>query len=365
MMRFLRTAHGWAGAVLSALIAVLGASGALLVLKKDYLRLAIPQARESASLAPADLGPVLDQIEARFADEGLRYVALGDDSFGLHKVVFADGGAAYVDGAGEPVARWPKNGRVEDWLFDLHHYLLMGDAGKLIAGAAGIAALVLVVTGLVIVWPSLRRFAWRLWPRSGARRDLLAQHRDLGLIFAAPMLVLTFTGVAMIYSGPVKSALYAVTASAPSPAPERPAVGQGDIDWAAALAAARTAYPGAAPRITSWPVEPGAPASLRLRQPAEWHQNGRTYLYIDPATSALIGVSDAQRLSAGDRAFNALYPLHAAGVGGRAYDAVSFLTGIVLAVLGCIGAWTFVLRLRDQRRNDQASRSAARATSSA
>src|SRR5690606_8665585 len=114
----------------SALLCVLGASGPLLVFKADYLRLAFPEARAAASLAPQDLGPILTAAEARFAGEGLRYAAVAEPGFGLHKAVFNDGGGAYLDGEGEVVARWAKNGRVEDWLFDLHHYLLAGDAGK-------------------------------------------------------------------------------------------------------------------------------------------------------------------------------------------------------------------------------------------
>ena len=343
-MQVLRTAHAWAGAVLCALIGVLGLSGALLVLKKDYLRITVPQARDSVSLAPHDLGPVLDSIEARFAGEGLRYVSVAEPSFGLHKAVFDDGGGAYIDAHGALVARWAKNGRAEDWLFDLHHYLLAGNTGKLIAGAAGIAALLLVVTGLIIVWPSLRSFAWRIAPRSGSRRDLVANHRDLGLIFAAPIILITFTGVSMVYSGPVKSMLYAATLSAPSPVMERPEASAGDIDWTGALVAAEELYPGAAPRIASFPAKPGAPASVRLRQAREWHQNGRTYVLADPATGEMLATSDGNKLARGDRVFNALYPLHSSGVGGRLYDFVSFLTGIVLTVLGGVGAWSFIIR---------------------
>ncbi len=359
-MRVLRTAHAWAGAVLSLIIAVLGLSGALLVFKDDYLRLTIPEAREAASLTAQDLGAALERIEATYSDDGLRYVSVAENGFGLHKAVFHDGGGAYVDGNGETVARWAKNGRAEDWLFDLHHHLLAGHTGELVAGAAGIAALVLAATGLIIVWPSLKSFAWRLWPRSSARRDLVAQHRDLGIIFALPILVLSFTGVAMVYSGPVKSMLYAATASGPSPAVERPEAGEGDIDWAAALSAAYAAYPDAAPRIASWPAKPGAAVSLRLRQPMEWHQNGRTYVLIDPATSGLMTMSDAQALSRGDRAFNALYPIHSSGVGGFLYKLASFLTGIALMALGVVGSWSFLIReTRAQQRRTQKQRTLA------
>jgi uncharacterized iron-regulated membrane protein len=64
----------------------------------------------------------------------------------------------------------------------------------------------------------------------------------------------------------------------------------------------------------------------------------------DPASGELLSTSNGNTLARGDRVFNALYPLHSSGVGGRLYDLVSFLTGLVLGVLGGIGAWTFIVR---------------------
>ena len=350
----LRTAHAWAGAVLSFLIALLGLSGALLVFKKDYLKLVFPQAREPVSLAPESLGPVIDRIDAEYSSQGLQYISLGDAGFGLHKAVFKDGGGAYLDAQGETVARWAKNGRPEDWLFDLHHYLLAGETGKLVAGLAGGAAILLCITGLVIVWPSLRMFAWRVWPKTVQRRDLLAQHRDLGVIFALPILLIVFTGFSMVYSGPVRAALNVLTVSRPAPPPERPAAGDGITDWTAALTVAAERFPGAVPRLASPPRAEGSPASLRLRQPAEWHQNGRTYVFMDPATNLPAGTVDGMALSRADRIFNALYPLHSAGIGGRLYDLLSFLTGLALTVLGLAGTWTFLRKPRRKRKKQPA-----------
>ncbi|ABI76754.1 PepSY-associated TM helix domain protein [Hyphomonas neptunium ATCC 15444] len=349
-MLLLRTAHAWAGAVLSFLIAVLGLSGALLVFRKDYLRLVFPQAREGVSLAPETLGPVIGRIDAEHTSQGLQYISLAGPDFGLHKAVFKDGGGAYLDAQGNTLARWAKNGRPEDWLFDLHHYLLAGDTGKLIAGVAGGAAILLCLTGLIIVWPSLRMFAWRVWPKTAMRRDLLAQHRDLGVIFALPILLIVFTGFSMVYSGPVRATLNVLTASRPAPPPERPLAGAGTTDWTQVLTVAAERFPGAIPRLASPPRSEGAPASLRLRQPAEWHQNGRTYVFMDPATNLPTGTSDGMSATRADRIFNALYPLHSAGIGGRLYDLLSLFTGLALTILGLAGTWTFLRKPRRKKR---------------
>ncbi|MBI1399305.1 PepSY-associated TM helix domain-containing protein [Hyphomonas sp.] len=343
-MLALRTAHAWSGAVLSLLIAILGVSGTLLVFKEDYLRLVFPESRQAVSLAAEDLGPVLNRIEAAYGGDGLRYVALGDTQFGLHKAVMQDDSAAYIDGDGNTVARWARNGRVEDWLFDLHHHLLAGEVGEVVGGVAGGAAVLMSITGLIIVWPSLRMFRWRVWPRTGARRDLLAQHRDLGVIFAVPILLIAFTGFAMVFSEPVRATLHTLTASRPAPAPERLEAGAGPADWTTALKAAETAFPEAAPRLVSLPAKPGAPASLRLRNPEEWHPNGRTYVLLDPATSLPLATRDGRAMNRADRLYNSFYPLHSAGLGGRLYDVFTALTGLALTLLGLVGTWTFLKR---------------------
>ncbi len=350
MFHKVRLVHAWAGLVLCVLLVVLGLSGTLLVFKNDYLRATVPEARQAADYDTRKIGAALESIEAQFFDAGLSYVALAHDDMALHRIVFKDGSAAYTDQSGALLKAWAKNGSVEDWLFHLHHYLFLGQAGKNAAGIAGFAALVMVITGLIIVAPFLRNFSWRVWPKSLKRRALLAQHRDLGVLFAVPILVTAFTGGAMVFSKPVTAFLALITASTPAPF-ERPAATSGDVDWVPALADARAAFPDAQMRLVSWPRSEGAAASIRLRQPNEWHQNGRTYVYVDPASSTVLATRDANKLSRGERAFNMLYPIHSIAVGGRLYDVVGALTGVVMSLLGGIGSWTFIAQMRRRRIN--------------
>jgi uncharacterized iron-regulated membrane protein len=121
-------------------------------------------------------------------------------------------------------------------------------------------------------------------------------------------------------------------------------VGSGDVDWTRALAAAQARFPEAAPRMAIRPAAPGKPATIRLKQPGEWHPNGRTTVTIDPATSRVVATSDANALPTGIRAYNAFYPLHASSVGGWLYDVVTVLSGLAMAGLGGVGAWAFLVK---------------------
>ncbi|HEY0600544.1 PepSY-associated TM helix domain-containing protein [Brevundimonas sp.] len=335
-MGAIRTLHAWAGAALAALAIVFGLTGSLLVLEDDWIRASVPAARAAVNLDPAALGPALEAIEA--AEPGVKTAVIPSGKVGAWTLYLPDEGFAYADAGGAVVERWRGAGRAETFIFDLHHELLAGHTGKLVAGGAGLALVIMIVTGLIVWIPAWRASGWRMWPRSGARRELIGSHRNLGLIFALPLLAFSLTGAAIVFHGTTQALLN----GGPPPAPAAPEVGEGEIDWTVALAAARARFPDATPRMVSWPAAPGKPATLRLRHPGEWHPNGRTTVTIDPATGRVVATVDANRLGRGLRVYNALYPVHAASVGGWLYETVTVLSGLAMAGLGAVGLWAFI-----------------------
>ncbi len=346
-MGFLRAVHAWAGALLALLLIVLGLSGSLLVLKDDWLRATLPAARQGVIPTPQALGEAAEALETAYPGE-IKSLVFARPDLGVHRAYLAHEASAYADGSGGVVAAWQGDGRLEAWTFDLHHRLLAGEPGELVVGVTGLAGAVLTLTGLVIWFPSWRAFAGRLWPRSARRRDLVSAHRDTGMIFLIPVFTLCLTGGAIIFHEQSQALM---TAAFPggTKAPRPPEAGTGDIDWPRALASAQARFPDSALRMGVWPAKAGAPAVIRLRQAGEWHPNGRTLVYIDPATSQAIGALDSRALAPGMRAYNAFYPLHAASVGGRAYDIVIFASGLALAGLGGVGLWSFLIKPRQRR----------------
>lgn len=343
-MRIIRLAHAWAGAFLSLVLMVLGLSGALLVFKNDWLAATMAGANAPAVTLPGPLSKIVETTQTSLAGQGLRSLVFAGDGIGLHKVSLEQGKTAWINGDGTNIQTHEANARAEDWLFDLHHHLLAGDTGETIAGVAGLAGVVLVITGLVITWPSLRLFQARVIPRSTKRAHMLGAHRDLGLILAPLLLFSIASGAMIIFSDQSRPLLQAI---APGPkAAKPPKVGSGNVNWPKALSVAQARFPTATIRLVIWPSEPGKPATIRLRHPEEWHTNGRTIVWIDPSTSQIAGVVDAQALGSGDRAWNALWPLHAAklgtGLSARLYDMMMAVTGFGLALLGGYGVFAFL-----------------------
>jgi uncharacterized iron-regulated membrane protein len=344
-MRLVRLAHRWTGGLIGLLLLVLGLTGTVLVFKDDWLRAVVPHAAEARVSDPRLIGAALDQ--AFSASDRPRSVILADDRLGIHRLNFEDKTrGAYATQTGQVVARWDSLwARPELWLFDLHHYLLIGDVGKTIAGIAGLAGLGFVVTGVILWWPTRRTFVFAVLPKTWKRAGIVKHHRDMG-VWAAPVLAVILT-TGSILALP----LYEGLAMALSPGKDLKAImappeHEGgalspDLDWSAMMSEAQGRFPDAAPRIISLPSKSGGLISLRMRRAAEWLPNGRTQVWFDPADGRIVGTRDALTLPLGLRVANAQYPIHAAQVGGLAYRLVVAASGLALTLLGSLAVFTF------------------------
>lgn len=349
-MDTVRTLHGLCGVFLAGLVLALSISGSLLIFKEDYLKLVEPAARGAADMSDAKLVQVLQSAETLFAKGDVRAVAFARPDFGLNKVYLSDGRAAYLSAEGELVDQWKKNGRVEDWVFDLHHYLLAGDIGKTVAGFSGLALICMVITGCIAFWPARHAFRLGLRLRGWKCLYLKLTHRNLGIIMALPILIITITGSGIVFSKTTKTFLSATLGvSAPNAERVVQVSSKQNTDWGILLAAAHQTFPESTPRIVSFPSG-DSPPQLRIRQLDEWHPNGLTRLTLKDSKEQLVMTSDALNLSRGNQVFNAFYPIHSAAIGGRLYDLLLLLVGLSFAFLSLIGATSYFRKFVKPRR---------------
>ena len=353
-MRLLDLLHRWLGGTIGLLLAVLGVSGALLAHKDIWTGVTgaqDAQLQDTATLAAA-AERLMGDAEAR-----PRSIVFASENFGLHRLSYAGEAGAYADQAGEVVTRWTSQWeRPEVWLFDLHHHLFYGDAGEMVAGVAGLAGLGFVITGVILWWPLRRSYEFRLVPKRLSRFPILRHHRDWGVVLAPVLALSLITGATMVFR-PVANLVLGpgadaeITASL-APPPPRKAELAADLDWAGMIRTARQLYPTAEVRILSLPREGNGLISLRLRQQAEWLPNGRTTLWFAADTGELAHRRDALTLAPRAQAYNALYPLHAAKIGGLPYRLLMTLSGLTLGLFGTLTVWTFWFARKPRRRRE-------------
>lgn len=347
-----RTIHGYAGVVLCLVLVIIGLSGALLVFKDDYLRATIPAARTAPDLSPAALASIAELADQRYGEVGVNVIVFAKPDFGLHKVYLHNGERVYLDSEGKPVDQWSDNGRIEDWLLDLHHRLLVGKVGVWIVGFVSVAGTLFLAAGVIAYWPTRRAFRRGLTIKSLARPELLTLHRNAGVVLAPMVGIALVTGAILTYPSTSK-AIFDVFGANPSVPPSPIAdAAQDHTDWAAGFEAATAAFPDAALRIAIWPRD-DRPPSVRMKQPQELHPNGRTLVAFSSLPGQPLATQDALNAGAGREAYNAVYPIHAGFVGGRLYDAILATTGIGIALLGAVGSFTFFRRLLSHEKRIQ------------
>ncbi|OYX64640.1 MAG: peptidase [Sphingomonadales bacterium 32-64-17] len=338
-MKVLSLLHRWTGGFVGLLLAVIGLSGIALLWEDSWIML--DGAGDAPISGPAELGKAVEV--AMETAPGLSRITFAGEDMGLHQAVYADGSGAYIAQDGTVVERWSGMWeRPELWLFDLHHYLLLGETGKTITGILGIVLLAFTITGIILWWRTRKTFRFRLWPPRYTASAIVRQHRDLGVVASPLLLLAAATGTLMVFPAISSFLLAPLSEERAKPAlPSDLAPVAETTDWARVMGNAQAAYPEAAARRLMMPVTPGEPIAIRLRQGFEWTPNGRSYVWIAPDTGAVVARDDPAERDMATAITEKYYPIHAAKVGGLLWRIVMTFAGFALVVLGSLATWSF------------------------
>lgn len=374
-MNVLRIIHRWVGLVLALIVAAVAVSGGLLLLREPYERAIYPALAKPLTTNLAREADVVASIEARFRqDGGVRTVKFPREGTNAFHVYLADESEAFIDPErGDLIARWTWRDSLPAFIFELHVHLLGGEGGKTLNGIAALFVVFLALTGIILWWPR-KSSAFRLrraLPKNATAGELLRSHAASGAIAAIPVLVFCATGAAIVFYVPVNAALSKVfdhrapmapnAVVAPAPAGEAATM----RPWAERLANVRATFPEGELVMYSPGRGKNVAQSFRLRNPGEWHPNGRTYVLLNPYDGTIAQAIDARQQGLGTRIAHAIYPVHAATVGGLPYLLFTIVAAVGLAWLAIGGAAAWIQKHRATRRattaaaTSSASRSAA------
>ena len=340
--------HRWIGLAIAGFVFAVAASGGLLLLREPYYRAAHPSlaapATEAGVVARA---AALTDIEARWGREGVLLLKFPHEGINAIQLWFADGSEAFVDaGTGNLIARWHWTRDVPAFLFELHAHLLVDPGGTVVNGAIALFLVFMGFTG-VLLWYPRRRSAFRLGravPRSARPGELLRSHAAAGVLAIVPVTVFALTGAAIVFYEPTAHLMSALFDSRPPEEPTARVAPQNvpHRPWTEILAALDATFP----EGTTVFYYPGTSSDARLvfrkRLPGEWHPNGRSYVVIDPYTASVVQKIDARAQGSGTRMMHALYPVHAAKVGGAGMAVFAGLTAVALSWLAAGGAWAYL-----------------------
>ncbi len=337
--RILFQLHLWTGLVLGILFALIALSGSLLMLGPvTHLDTGEPWARISTTGAPMPLEELIARarkLSGAPADmrAELTLPQASDRAADIH---FGGWNSPVPNILVDPVSGaelaryYSRRHPVLAVLADLHSHLFLGRTGRLLTGWLGIAMLGLGLSGLYLWWP--RKGRWRQAFLVGGKPGGLHFYRDLhgamGIWSLLQFLVITLSGVGMVFHESARATLAFVSGA--SNTPERdfdfiaqvpvlagtPAIG----GWQA-VALAQAGAPRIIPTSVTLPTRPDQAIKVQL---GNW--TGKT-VYVDPYRARVI--ENPQPPSQVDGLITRMTLLHV-GLGlGTIYWLLALVTGFM------------------------------------
>jgi len=347
ILKLIRTLHAWGGVTLALLLILSSTTGTLLIWKDDYVKLTTSAARLDFTPDPAALARIAEAVEAHFENNDILNVQFATAEFPLTKVTFYDTNYAYVDINGEVVDQWHMNDRIEEWLYDLHHRLLLDDLGLTITGLAAMALIILVLLGVITFIPLRRHFSRGCIPAGTNRTELLLSHRNLGIVLTLPLLLTLVTGVILAFPFQAEELLLEEHRSSEEYS-DNMVVGIDDItgagsgDWLPAMERTLAVFPDSIIRSATVPSGFSIHRVITVQQAGDWNRNGTSMTYIDEEQGYMDLRIDSKGFPRIERVFNTGYPLHTGKTGSLFYKFFLTLCGIGVACLSTFGLVSFV-----------------------
>jgi uncharacterized iron-regulated membrane protein len=228
------------------------------------------------------------------------------------------------------------------WLSQVHQLhlrLLAGSTGKTIVSWAGVLTLLLTISGLYLWWPVKRiSVNWK----AGGRRRWFDLHNTIGVLGFVFLFTLGLTGTIIGFESVTSPMLYGLTHSQPYPfaVPVTPKPGVQMVTPDDAVATARIAMPGAVPIAISAP-NPKSAYRVAMRFPEDRTPGGRTRVFVDPYTAAVVLAESSRTTAAGTRVVNLNRAIHTGDVFGIPSKVVMSLTSVaaVAQVISGLAMW--------------------------
>jgi uncharacterized iron-regulated membrane protein len=363
--------HLWLGLTAGFALAVVGLTGAVLVLNTPLLRIEVGDIFDDGGSPPAH--PAVDEwiakahqaygefvptfvLGAGFSPGGGNAAALGTLSAGnTHRIITID------PNSGVPLGNYIWEDRITTFVLQLHAALgTFGSwlsIGRQVLAWLGVAMMVSMATGLYLWWPRNRNWRTALTLKRGTRgrRRLLDLHNLFAVYLYVPLLVLAVTGVYFLRPGWIDPAISPASVvrtpdsaalakmSKPGSCPARTTPGQ-----AAALAMER--YPSSRLAAVIIPATQNQPLVVQLATPDNLGPKGQTQVFIDPECPVILTVLDREAATAAET-FNAIvHPLHFTLMLGPFGQAIVFLSGLLLPLSWVTGLLLWLDKRKNRRR---------------
>ena len=347
--------HKYAGLTLGLLLALIGATGSLLVF--DHAldeRLAPRTVTFNPSQQPATYTEVLAAASAAVPGSRPQRIMTprGDDSPFVVRFPGPEGAPGPIEVSVSPtdaevlaVRGWGQY--TMSWIYRLHYTLLAGSSGKTLVGLMGLVLMLFCITGLVIWWPRPGRNG-RNWKRAftvergGNRfRFFFDLHKVAGIYLLPLLLVIAFSGVSIVFPLQVEKLVSWVMPLEPRGSwGQSQLTGAPPLDPDSTVAIGREIFPRGELKRIYLPQDAADSYGLTFRQEGEpWINHGASFVRLDQYSGEILMVHDVNRIAAGNQFLTWQFPLHNGDALGLIGRLLILVTGLAPALLFGTGVY--------------------------
>lgn len=341
MKVFFRRIHLYLSLAAGAIIMITCLTGAILVFEHELQELFHPDRYHvKATGTRLPLQQLVDNVKKDIGKGKINGVKVYSDSTRTVEIAFSpkkdERRTAFVDPyTGVIVEKYHHRESFFYWVMDLHRWMLGGDIGKMIVGAATLIFLFILITGLILWWPKSRnalRARLKLKLDGGWKRINHDLHIVLGFYSMIFLFIFAFTGLAWSFEW-FNKGIYAVTGSPMKPA-KAPEVTYDSVtkkitlDAAYEVAAAQS--PGAEFFNIQMPKDSVSTYTVNVLRAGAIHESANDAYYISPYTGELKGTMKWEERNTGQRVRSTFKPVHVASI----YGLPSKIIGLIVCLFG-------------------------------
>lgn len=320
--------HRYLGLSIGLIASIIGLTGSLLVFQKEL----------DAFLLKLQFGRVIPQekslpIPIIFDTVQEIYKSIPELKISLLNLLQKPD-QAYQFWLRDPTSQWinlyidPYSGKIlgtRQWeksliglIFQLHHQLLAGDMGRIVAGVVAFLLFFLCLSGLVL-WPGWRKLIVGFqikWPAT-PQRVSFDLHKLVGIIVVIFLGINAFIGFCWNFSQFTEPAIHTVTLT-PKLAPpvSDPTLNKPTLSLSEILQKADVALPGAATTLIFLPDTPEGTFIIGKKFPQEREVYGFSRIYLEQYTGEVLQVQNSLNPRPAERVFNTFILLHHGTFGG-------------------------------------------------
>jgi len=356
ILLFLHLTGGLAAAVF---LILLGGSGGLLVFEKEIDHwLNAPLTWVQPEGARLSLGELSARVLARHPGSKVGSFSLHDDERLATGITLRGAGAgkslslAVNPYTGAELGSLDTANAFTKKLHQFHTNLLLGPPGKTITAWSAVFLLGLSVSGLILWWPR------KLWKLGGTKSGSAANfqlHNAVGFWSSGFMLIFAVTGMVIHWDDEARTFLNNAWHEEDAPIPKAAVASKSSASAGpdALLAAAEKAVPGAS--VTSiMGIGGNAPVRITMRFPEDATPAGRTNLYLDPFTAAVISQQTSRTAPLGTRIVKLWNrEIHTGDIFGWPTRIIACVASFMLPLLALTGPLIWLGRVLRKRRKTE------------